>query len=90
MKKEFNIKQLPGTYRDANIVTHPKHPYLWIDSLCIIQDSALDWRLESSRMGSVYANSYLTIAAANADDDSKGFPPPKKKPTTRVSVNFQF
>ncbi|KAF2488783.1 HET-domain-containing protein, partial [Lophium mytilinum] len=35
----------------------------WIDSLCIIQHDALDWEQESSRMGDIYARSFLTIAA---------------------------
>ncbi|PSN71501.1 HET-domain-containing protein [Corynespora cassiicola Philippines] len=38
--------------------------YLWIDSLCIIQDDPKDWESESAKMASVYANAQLTIAAA--------------------------
>jgi hypothetical protein len=36
--------------------------YLWIDSLCIVQDSMEDWRSESGLMSSVYGHSMLTIA----------------------------
>ncbi|KAE8452046.1 hypothetical protein EG329_002211 [Mollisiaceae sp. DMI_Dod_QoI] len=35
--------------------------YLWIDSLCILQDSALDWEQESAEMGSIFASSTITI-----------------------------
>jgi hypothetical protein len=44
--------------------------YLWIDSLCIIQDDEDDWRQESALMSTVYGNSYLNIAAAGASDGS--------------------
>jgi hypothetical protein len=33
--------------------------YVWIDSLCIIQDSAEDWRLEYSRMGDVQWSQFM-------------------------------
>ncbi|KAL8337029.1 hypothetical protein RB601_008498 [Gaeumannomyces tritici] len=37
--------------------------YIWIDSLCIIQDSATDWERESQKMGDYYRRAWLTIAA---------------------------
>jgi hypothetical protein len=37
--------------------------FLWIDSLCILQDSVDDWRAESAEMGSVYSHSLCNIAA---------------------------
>jgi hypothetical protein len=36
--------------------------YLWIDSLCIIQDSAKDWELESKTMATVYNRAVFTLA----------------------------
>lgn len=38
-------------------------PYVWIDSLCIIQDSLEDWTRESTLMGKVFSHSYCTIGA---------------------------
>ncbi|KAI1405697.1 heterokaryon incompatibility protein-domain-containing protein [Hypoxylon fuscum] len=35
--------------------------YIWIDSLCIIQDSVEDWRRESLTMNKIYKNSTLTF-----------------------------
>lgn len=73
-KEGFSLEEVPKTFRDAILVTHTLGiRYLWLDSLCIIQDDISDWKVESSRMGDVYANSYLTISAANADDDARGF-----------------
>ncbi|KAM0171946.1 hypothetical protein ACHAPC_010917 [Botrytis cinerea] len=47
--------------------------YLWIDSLCIIQDFDEDWIEESSRMCFVYNNAKFNIAAAAALDGNSGF-----------------
>lgn len=73
-REGFDVEEAPKTFRDAILVAHRLGIcYLWIDSLCIIQGDASDWATEASRMAAVYSNAYLTIAAANADDDSKGF-----------------
>jgi hypothetical protein len=46
--------------------------YLWVDTLCIIQDDPEDWRNESSLMSAVYEESGLNIAASGASDGSEG------------------
>lgn len=46
--------------------------YLWIDSLCIIQDSDDDWQAESSLMSDVYSGSWCNIAATRAEDSDSG------------------
>ena len=46
--------------------------YIWIDSLCIIQDDAEDWDREASLMASVYRNAYITIAAVDTEDEKSG------------------
>jgi hypothetical protein len=46
--------------------------YLWVDSLCIIQDDKDDFYREPRLMASVYENSYLTIAATGARDGTDG------------------
>jgi len=65
---------LAKTFQDAAIVAAVavgvKH--LWIDSLCILQDSKEDWIQESSRMALVYQNSACTIAAAGAPNSHHG------------------
>ncbi|KAH7270940.1 heterokaryon incompatibility protein-domain-containing protein [Fusarium solani] len=38
--------------------------YIWVDSLCIIQDDVEDWAREAPKMKDVYANAYLTISAS--------------------------
>ena len=69
----FGVDALPRTFRDACFVAlELQCNYIWIDSLCIIQDSEDDWLHESSRMASVYANSILTLAASAAEDSHAG------------------
>jgi hypothetical protein len=46
--------------------------YVWIDSLCIIQDSEADWLKESAKMADIYLNAYLTIAGTRAAQGSEG------------------
>jgi len=89
MREGFPVSEdLPKTFSDAILVAHKLGiPYLWIDSLCIVQGDESDWAVESSRMASVYNNSYLTIAAANSDSDDKGFlrPRPFEYSTVRLT-----
>lgn len=46
--------------------------YLWIDTLCIIQDDLQDWAWEASAMSFVYSGADLNIAASGARDGSEG------------------
>ena len=70
----FNLKQLPQTFQDAVDVTRRLDiPFLWIDSLCIIQDDTDDWNKESRLMEKVFSGAYCTIAASSAADSTQGF-----------------
>jgi len=46
--------------------------YLWIDSLCIIQNDEADWQCESALMAQIYQNSFLTLAATGSYSDDEG------------------
>lgn len=68
------LSEMPTSFRDAVIVTRRLGiQYLWIDSLCILQDSATDWENEAMKMGEVYRNSVLTISASSATNSHVGF-----------------
>ncbi|TGO67594.1 hypothetical protein BOTNAR_0039g00310 [Botryotinia narcissicola] len=67
------LDSLPKTFRDAVVITYNLNiNYLWIDSLCIIQDSEEDWNLEASRMAQIYSSSFLNIAATACKDSTVG------------------
>ncbi|EPE33442.1 Cytochrome P450 [Glarea lozoyensis ATCC 20868] len=68
------MSTLPKSFSDAVMVTRKLGiPFLWIDSLCIIQDSEEDWQRESAMMGDIYRNSHLTLSALDASDSHCGF-----------------
>lgn len=48
-------------------------PYIWIDSLCIIQDSVEDWEAESERMCLYYKNGSINIAAGASENPDTPF-----------------
>ena len=78
---------LPQTFADAVAVTRALgFRYLWIDALCILQDSTEDWRAEAGKMAEVYSNAYLTISADAAKDSYQGFlrPPSRSVPTYKT------
>lgn len=71
--KVIPVERLPNTFKDAiKIAQRLGLDYLWIDSLCIIQNSEDDWQKESALMSSVYGGSTITIAASSARDSSQG------------------
>jgi hypothetical protein len=73
MKKFITAESLPKTFQEAIIVTRALGvEYIWIDSLCIIQDDIQDWRYESSQMCDVYNNSYCNIAATHSTNSAGG------------------
>ncbi|OJD38958.1 heterokaryon incompatibility protein [Diplodia corticola] len=73
LQQGFDVAGLPKTFRDAIEVTRELEVrFLWIDSLCILQDSAEDWAQEAGMMGEVYRNCYVNIAATAAQDSDGG------------------
>lgn len=68
-------KGLPKPVADAMSITKRLgYRYLWVDSLCIIQDSQEDRNKECNAMAEVYRNAVLTIASDN--DSSSSHPCP--------------
>jgi Heterokaryon incompatibility protein (HET) len=56
-KDGIDVFDLPRTFRDGvEIARRLEQDYLWIDSLCILQDSIQDWEEESQNMGPIYQN----------------------------------
>jgi hypothetical protein len=67
------ISQLPGTIRDAcELCLGIGIRYLWVCSLCIVQDSEHDWIEQSSVMGTIYNCSDVTISAAKSKSCTAG------------------
>lgn len=64
---------LTRTFRDAVAITRSLGiRYLWIDSLCIVQNDPEDWQTEALEMKDIYAGSAINIAASEATDGRGG------------------
>ncbi|KAK7715694.1 hypothetical protein SLS63_011281 [Diaporthe eres] len=61
------LDALTKTFQDAvEVCRSLKIKYIWIDSLCIIQNNPEDWENEAARMADIYENAYITIAATKS------------------------
>lgn len=68
------LHELPALIQDAVKVTRGLGlSFLWIDSLCIIQDDEIDWKSETSKMEEVFSAAYCTIGASSARSSLQGF-----------------
>ncbi|KAG4431247.1 hypothetical protein IFR05_013269 [Cadophora sp. M221] len=75
---------LSKTFQDAVTTTRLLGlKYLWIDSLCIIQDDAEDWARESGSMASIYDGAQIVIAVSDSSNGYEGFL--KDRPSTAGS-----
>ena len=70
----FQFSEMPRNFRHAITFTRRLgHDYIWIDSLCILQDDQEDWAREASKMAQYYNRALLTLAVADAMTCHVGF-----------------
>ena len=82
LKKDIPFTSLCLTFQHAvQVAIQLQLKYVWIDSLCIMQDVASDWAAKASTMCDVYANGLLNISATNPQNPCDGF-------ITRRSINL--
>lgn len=87
--QEIPFDELSTNFRHAVEVTRALgYQYLWIDSLCIVQDDPQDWDVESAKMAEVYTRASLNIAAANSASAHEGFLKPRHRRRT-VTLPFR-
>lgn len=73
LERVVPVEPLPKNFCDAILLTRFLDvEYLWIDSLCIIQDSKSDWDTEAATMGNVYAHSFCNIAGTASQNVAQG------------------
>ncbi|KAH6859002.1 heterokaryon incompatibility protein-domain-containing protein [Alternaria rosae] len=66
-------EDLPAAFQHAiEFAYYLEIRYLWIDSLCIVQDSIDDWRHEGSKMSKIYENAAITLSATGFVDSHQG------------------
>jgi Heterokaryon incompatibility protein (HET) len=73
LREGMPSSMLPLTFEEALYVARQLGcRLLWIDSLCILQDSLEDWRRESLQMSEIYSNAVCNIAATASYDPDNG------------------
>ncbi|KAI1371341.1 HET-domain-containing protein [Hypoxylon crocopeplum] len=74
LKRLILAESLPRNFLDSALVcVRLGIRYIWIDSLCIVQDSVADWKHEAALMHLVYRNAQVTIVATSATSSHDGF-----------------
>ncbi|XXH01724.1 hypothetical protein Hte_008085 [Hypoxylon texense] len=64
IRHESPDMELSPLFADVCRVAHRFHiRYVWIDTICIIQDDPDDWKRESAKMADYYQQAWLTICA---------------------------
>jgi hypothetical protein len=67
------VEQIATKLKDAvDICRRLEINFMWIDSLCIIQDDYDGWKAQAMKMRGVYENAMLTIAAIKSKDSLGG------------------
>jgi hypothetical protein len=88
-KNGINMDKLSKTIQDAIHCTRQLGvQYLWVDTLCIIQDSLEDKAEEIRKMSSIYKNALVTISAAKAASCDEGFLGPRPELETLDRSSF--
>lgn len=85
----MDFTDMPKALQDAVLVTRAMGlQYLWIDALCIIQDSASDVAHEIQAMDSVYGNCEIVICATSSSSSKSGFLSPRRAVQPLLTVPF--
>ncbi|KAI1407943.1 HET-domain-containing protein [Hypoxylon sp. FL1857] len=89
MKQGIPMRELPQNFVDTILVCRKLGvEYVWIDSLCIIQDSPEDWKREAVTMHLVYKYAQATIVAAAAKSSRDGFLVRNTRMTPAVKIAY--
>jgi hypothetical protein len=87
--KGIPVRDLPRTIQDAVYVTRALElSYLWVDSLCIIQDATEEMQVELGLMGAIYHNAHVVISAAVAPTCESGFLEDRAQPPYYINLPF--
>jgi hypothetical protein len=74
-KTALPVNTLRQIFQDAFVVAYKVDlSYIWIDTLCIMQDDQADWNREAPMMHKVYSNAVFNICASrpNQHEESEG------------------
>jgi hypothetical protein len=87
--QRLSMGTLSRTIQDAVLVTRKIGvKYLWVDAVCIIQDSPEDKNVELAKMCNIYQDALVTIVAANAANANQGFLEDRIPPEPSTMIPF--
>jgi hypothetical protein len=79
-KEEIPFDSLCKTFQDAITITRKLgFQYIWIDALCIVQDSEEDWREEALKMANIYCSATISLSASIATSGDSGLIHPRDR-----------
>ncbi|KXX74749.1 hypothetical protein MMYC01_209106 [Madurella mycetomatis] len=87
LSQDIYQELIPRTIRDAmTLVSTIGERYLWVDSLCLMQDDAADMADGIKHMDLIYQGAILTIIAASGTDNNAGLPGlhPRTRQVTQI------
>jgi len=72
--KNIEMKELSQTFQDVISLSRKLEiRYVWVDALCIIQDSEEDWKRQSGNMMLIYELAWLNVSAAGSEIEPRCF-----------------
>jgi hypothetical protein len=84
---DLQCQQLPQTIQDAIAMTRMLDlRYLWIDSICIIQDDREEWAQQAADMADIYSSAYVVLAATGVSNATDGFLHQRSQPLRITSL----
>ncbi|KAH7165267.1 heterokaryon incompatibility protein-domain-containing protein [Dactylonectria macrodidyma] len=90
-KEDIEFDQLPYALAEAVMCTLQLGlKYLWVDALCIIQDSPEDKVKEIAGMSQVYKNAWVTVSAAMSTGATVAFMDPRPELQSIASICFKM
>ncbi|KAK8108587.1 hypothetical protein PG984_014388 [Apiospora sp. TS-2023a] len=85
LREGISWSDLPKTLSDAVALTAKIGcRWIWIDSMCIVQDDEQDWAREATKMSTVYKHALVTIIASSAACCNEGFLDKARKPSAHL------
>jgi hypothetical protein len=74
LKRDVPWDTLPEVFKNAiNIARMLGLKYIWIDTICILQDDPLDWEIEASKMAQIFSNASIVLVASSSLDPRHSF-----------------
>lgn len=87
----MDFNQLPDTFKHAVAVTRVlRRPYLWIDSICIIQGDDGDFNQEAKNMERVYSGAYCVLASSRSAGHYAGFLQNNRRQRSTVVLREEY